>query len=145
MRLAMEKAKQVGVGIVTIFNSGHLGAVGHHSMVAARDDMVGMCMTATGAQVVPTYASEPRFGTNPISIAAQRGTKPSLFRGTSAIAGNKVRLAARVGAPLLPGWVARQGGIRFWKKRRLPNAASFGIYPSVAPGSRGLIRATDLP
>jgi hypothetical protein len=31
MRLAMEKAKQVGVGVVTIFNSGHLGAVGHHS------------------------------------------------------------------------------------------------------------------
>ena len=109
--------------------------------------MVGMCMTATGAQVVPTYASEPRFGTNPISIAAPaRHEAPVYFDvATSAIAGNKVRLAARVGAPLLPGWVADKEGIRFWKKRRLPNVASFGIYPSVAPGSRGLIRATDLP
>ena len=76
MRLAMEKAKQVGVGIVTIFNSGHLGAVGHHAMVAAKGDMVGMCMTATGTSVVPTFASEPRFGTNPISIAAPAGTNP---------------------------------------------------------------------
>ena len=112
MRLAMEKAKQVGVGIVTIFNSGHLGAVGHHSMVAARGDMVGMCMTATGAQVVPTFASEPRFGTNPISLAAPaRHEAPVYFDvATSAIAGNKVRLAARVGAPLLPGWVADKEG-----------------------------------
>ena len=112
MRLAMEKAKQTGVGVVTIFNSGHLGAVGHHSMVAAKGDMVGMCMTATGAQVVPTFASEPRFGTNPISLAAPaRHEAPVYFDvATSAIAGNKVRLAARVGAPLLPGWVADKEG-----------------------------------
>src|SRR5918996_4983867 len=112
MRLAMEKAKQVGVGIVTIFNSGHLGAVGHHATIAARGDMVGMCMTATGASVVPTFASEPRFGTNPISLAAPaRHEAPVYFDvATSAIAGNKVRLAARVGAPLLPGWVADKEG-----------------------------------
>jgi LDH2 family malate/lactate/ureidoglycolate dehydrogenase len=112
MRLAMEKAKQVGVGVVTIFNSGHLGAVGHHSMVAAKGDMVGMCVTATGASVVPTFASEPRFGTNPISLAAPaRNEAPVYFDvATSAIAGNKVRLAARVGAPLLPGWVSDKEG-----------------------------------
>jgi LDH2 family malate/lactate/ureidoglycolate dehydrogenase len=112
MRLAMEKAKNVGVGIVTIFNSGHLGAVGHHAMIAAKGEMVGMCLTATGASVVPTFASEPRFGTNPISIAAPaRNEAPVYFDvATSAIAGNKVRLAARVGAPLLPGWVTDKEG-----------------------------------
>jgi L-2-hydroxycarboxylate dehydrogenase (NAD+) len=112
MRLAMEKAKQVGVGIVTIFNSGHLGAVGHHATVAAKGDMVGMCMTATGTSVVPTFASEPRFGTNPISIAAPAKTEAAVYFdvATSAIAGNKVRLAARVGAPLLPGWVTDKEG-----------------------------------
>ncbi len=112
MRLAMQKAKNVGVGIVTIFNSGHLGAVGHHAMIAAKGDMVGMCLTATGTSVVPTFASEPRFGTNPISIAAPgRNEAPVYFDvATSAIAGNKVRLAARVGAPLLPGWVSDKEG-----------------------------------
>ena len=112
MRLAMEKAANVGVGIVTIFNSGHLGAVGHHASLAARGDMIGMCMTATGTSVVPTFASEPRFGTNPISIAAPaRSEAPVYFDvATSAIAGNKVRLAARVGAPLLPGWVTDKEG-----------------------------------
>jgi LDH2 family malate/lactate/ureidoglycolate dehydrogenase len=112
MRLAMEKAKAVGVGVVTMFNSGHLGAVGHHAMVAAKGDMVGVCMTATGPSVVPTFAAEPRFGTNPISIAAPaRREAPVYFDvATSAIAGNKVRLAARVGANLLPGWVADKEG-----------------------------------
>ncbi len=112
MRLAIEKAKNAGVGIVTIFNSGHLGAVGHHSMIAAKADMVGMCMTATGTSVVPTFAAEPRFGTNPISIAAPARNEPPVYFdvATSAIAGNKVRLAARVGAPLLPGWVADKEG-----------------------------------
>ena len=53
-----------------------------------------------------------RFGTNPISIAAPaRHEAPVYFDvATSAIAGNKVRLAARVGAPLLPGWVADKEG-----------------------------------
>ena len=112
MRLAIEKARNVGVGIVTIFNSGHLGAVGHHSMLAAREDMVGMCITATGASVVPTFASVPLFGTNPISLAAPARHEPPVYFdvATSAIAGNKVRLAARVGAPLLPGWVSDKEG-----------------------------------
>jgi L-2-hydroxycarboxylate dehydrogenase (NAD+) len=112
MRLAMEKAKNVGVGVVTMFNSGHLGAVGHHAMVAAKGDMIGVCMTATGTSVVPTFAAEPRFGTNPISLAAPARNEPPVYFdvATSAIAGNKVRLAARVGASLLPGWVTDKEG-----------------------------------
>ena len=112
MGLAMEKARQTGVGVVTMYNSGHLGAVGHHAMIAAQNDMVGVCMTAGGSLVVPTFGAEPRLGTNPISIAAPAGREaPVLFdAATSAIAGNKVRLAARVGAKLLPGWIADSQG-----------------------------------
>ena len=51
MRIAIDKAKAVGVGIVTMYNGRHLGAVGHHAMLAAQEDMVGMCMTATQPSV----------------------------------------------------------------------------------------------
>jgi LDH2 family malate/lactate/ureidoglycolate dehydrogenase len=34
MRLAIEKARRVGVGVVTV-NSGHFGAIGHYAMQAA--------------------------------------------------------------------------------------------------------------
>ena len=112
MRLAMDKARQVGVGIVTVYNSGHFGAIGHFAMQAAQQDMVGVCFTGAGLNVVPTFASKPMIGTNPIAIAAPARTEaPLLFdAATSAIAGNKIRLAMRVGSPLLPGWVTDKDG-----------------------------------
>lgn len=112
MDIAIEKAKTVGFGVVTVNNSGHLGAVGHFSMYAAQQDMVGMCATAAGTGVLPTFGAEPRFGTNPISIAAP-GNKEAAFlfdAATSQIAGNKFSLARRVGSNLLPGWVADEEG-----------------------------------
>lgn len=112
MRIAMDKAKQVGVGIVTMFNGRHLGAVGHHAMLAAKENMVGMCMTATQPGTVPTFGAEPRFGTNPIAVAAPARHQPAVLfdAATSSIANNKVQLARRVGSPLLPGWVTDAEG-----------------------------------
>ena len=42
MRLAMEKAKEVGVGVVVVHNSGHFGAIGHHALLATEEPMVGV-------------------------------------------------------------------------------------------------------
>ena len=130
MRLAMDKAAAVGVGVVNVHNSGHFGAIGHHALLAAERNMVGVCFTGAGLSVVPTFASRPLIGTNPIAIAAPaRNEAPILFDvATSAIAGNKIRLAMRVGAELLPGWVptrkavrsARGGGAR---PQRIPATA----------------------
>ena len=112
MDIAIEKAKTVGFGVVTVNNSGHLGAVGHFSMQAAQQDMVGMTATAAGRGVLPTFAAEPRFGTNPISIAAPANKEAAFLfdAATSQIAGNKFSLARRVGSNLLPGWVADSEG-----------------------------------
>jgi len=112
MRLAVEKARNVGVGVVTVYNSGHFGAIGHYAMQAALLDMVGVCFTGAGLSVVPTFASKPLLGTNPIAVAAPaRHEAPLLFdAATSAIAGNKIRLAIRLGSPLLPGWVTDKDG-----------------------------------
>jgi LDH2 family malate/lactate/ureidoglycolate dehydrogenase len=112
MEIAISKARNVGVGVVTMFNSGHMGAVGHFAMMAAQKDMVGMCSVAAGTGILPTFGAEPRLGTNPISIASPSNLEaPILFdAATSAVAGNKLRLAARVDATLLPGWVASSDG-----------------------------------
>ena len=112
MRMAIEKARNVGVGMVTAYNGGHSGGIGHHALLATEEDMVGLCTTAGGAGVVPTFAAEPRIGTNPIAIAAPaRHEAPFLFDAAmSAVAGNKLGLARRVGATLLPGWVAEPDG-----------------------------------
>jgi L-2-hydroxycarboxylate dehydrogenase (NAD+) len=119
MRLAIEKARTVGVGVVTVFNSGHFGAIGHYAMQAAHQDMVGVCFTGAGLSVVPTFAAKPMLGTNPIAIAAPaRQEAPLLFdAATSAIAGNKIRLAIRVASPLLPGWVTDKDGIPIMEEK----------------------------
>jgi LDH2 family malate/lactate/ureidoglycolate dehydrogenase len=112
MRLAIQKARTVGIGVVTVHNSGHFGAIGHFAMQAAAADMVGVCFTAAGLHVVPTFGSKPLLGTNPIALAAPaRREAPMLFdAATSAIAGNKIRLAMRIGSPLLAGWVTDKDG-----------------------------------
>src|SRR5437667_4854050 len=112
MRLAIDKARNVGVGVVTVYNSGHFGAIGHYAMQAALQGMVGVCFTGAGLSVVPTFASKPMIGTNPIALAAPaRNEAPMLFdAATSAIAGNKIRLAIRIGSPLLPSWVTDKDG-----------------------------------
>jgi LDH2 family malate/lactate/ureidoglycolate dehydrogenase len=119
MRLAVEKARRVGVGVVTVFNSGHFGAIGHYAMQAAEQGMVGVCFTGAGLSVVPTFASKPMLGTNPIALAAPaRHEAPMLFdAATSAIAGNKIRLAIRVASPLLPGWVTDKDGIPIMEEK----------------------------
>jgi L-2-hydroxycarboxylate dehydrogenase (NAD+) len=119
MRLAVEKARTVGVGAVTVYNSGHFGAIGHYAMQAALQGMVGVCFTGAGLSVVPTFAAKPLLGTNPIALAAPaRQEAPMLFdAATSAIAGNKIRLAMRVASPLLPGWVTDKDGIPIMEEK----------------------------
>jgi L-2-hydroxycarboxylate dehydrogenase (NAD+) len=123
MRLAIAKARAVGVGVVTVYNSGHFGAIGHYALQAAKEDMVGVCFTGAGLSVVPTFAAKPLLGTNPIAIAAPaRREAPLLFdAATSAIAGNKIRLAMRVGSPLLPGWVTDKDGTPIMEEKPVFN------------------------
>jgi LDH2 family malate/lactate/ureidoglycolate dehydrogenase len=49
--------------VVTMYNSGHFGAIGHHATIAAEQDMIGVCYTGAGLSVVPTFASKPLLGT----------------------------------------------------------------------------------
>lgn len=112
MQMAIDKAKKVGLGMVTMYNAGHSGALGHHAMIAAQQDMLGLVMTAGGRRTFPTFGAEPVMGTNPIAYAAPaRNEAPMLFDvATTAISGNKVYLAQRVGANMLPGWIAEDDG-----------------------------------
>jgi LDH2 family malate/lactate/ureidoglycolate dehydrogenase len=112
MRLAIEKARETGVGVVTMSNAGHLGMAAYHAMLALPHDMVGMCMTATGPQVLPTFGREPRMGTNPIAYAAPAGEEQDFVfdMATSVVPVNKVRNARRMGNLLPPGIVAADDG-----------------------------------
>lgn len=129
MRMAIDKARDAGVGVVTMRNSGHLGAVGHFAMQAANQDMVGICLTAMSVLVLPTFGAIPRLGTNPISIAAPARTEPFLLydAATSTIAGNKIALARRVGADMEPGWIAAPDGTPIMERRPVPEGTMYAL------------------
>lgn len=130
MEMAIAKARNTGVGIVVMRNSGHLGAVGHFAMLAAEQDMVGVCLTAGGSRILPTFGGEGLMGANPISIAAPAGEEaPVLFdAATSAVAMNKLSLAKRVGTDLLPRWFADIEGNPFEEEVPPPDIMTiFGL------------------
>jgi LDH2 family malate/lactate/ureidoglycolate dehydrogenase len=113
MDIAIAKARDTGVGVVTVTNCGHLGMAAYHAMLALPHDMVGVCMTATGPQVVPTFGREPRLGTNPMAIAAPAGSEPAFVfdMATSIVPINKIRNAHRMGNLLPPGHIADEQGV----------------------------------
>ena len=112
MDIAIQKAKNVGVGMVTIGNARHLGMASYHAMLALPYDMIGICMTSCPPQVLPTFGAEPRLGTNPIAIAVPAKNEPPFVFdvATSSVAVNKIRIAARLGAEIPGGWMAREDG-----------------------------------
>jgi LDH2 family malate/lactate/ureidoglycolate dehydrogenase len=113
MNLAVDKALQVGVGVVTVFNSHHFGAAGCYSRIAADRGVIGMVTSATrGVTMVPTFAAEPVLGTNPIAFAApaKRNDPFQLDMATTTVAAGKVKVYKLNHKPLPPGWVVNEDG-----------------------------------
>jgi LDH2 family malate/lactate/ureidoglycolate dehydrogenase len=70
MDLAIEKARELGVGLVAVKHSNHLGITAYHAMRAARERMIGLCLTNAGPEMAPWGGITPTIGTNPWGIAA---------------------------------------------------------------------------
>jgi LDH2 family malate/lactate/ureidoglycolate dehydrogenase len=106
--MAADKAKAHGVAVVSVRNSHHFGAAGYYARAAARKGVISLVTTSTKTVcVVPTRASEPVLGTNPLAYGIPRAAgEPIVFdMATSTAAGNKVRLHQLNGTPVPEGWV----------------------------------------
>ena len=49
MELAMDKADDTGIGMVTMSNGRHMGMASYHAMMALQRDMIGTCMTSAAS------------------------------------------------------------------------------------------------
>ncbi len=112
MQMAIKRARQHGVGMVTLSNSGHLGAIGHHALLATHHDMLGLCFSANRPLMVPPGGTEPLIGSNPIALAAPTATLPPVVFdiATTATAINKIKTYCRQQQPVPPGMIADQDG-----------------------------------
>ncbi len=108
MNLAVDKCRQSGVAVVSVFNSHHFGAAGCYSRIAADRGVIGMVTASTrGVSMVPTFAAEPVMGTNPLAFAAPARRNPpfQLDMATTTVAAGKVKVHKLNHKPLPSGWV----------------------------------------
>ena len=114
MKLAIEKAKNVGSGWVAVKNSNHYGIAGYHAMMALEDDCIGISLTNASPLVSPTFSKERLLGTNPISIAIPADKQPPfvLDMATTTAANGKLEVLQRKGEDAPEGWLQdKQGNI----------------------------------
>ena len=123
MALAIEKARANGIGSVAMTNGRHFGAAGYHAAMALEHDMVGLAMTVGGLQVAPTFGAKAMVGLNPLAVAAPANAEaPFIFDASmSSVAGNKIRLARRIGAPVAGGWIAEMDGTPVMHEAPVPD------------------------
>ena len=111
--LAMEKARQCGVGWVGTRRSNHAGPAQLYPRMAAARDMIGMYFCVGNTNLVPPWGgTEVLLSTNPISIAVPGLRHPiiTLDMATTNTAFGKIRLKAQRGEPMPEGWMIDREG-----------------------------------
>ena len=105
--LGIGKARQSGMAVIALRNSGHIGRIGDWAERAAAAGLVSIHFVnvAMGELVAPFGGVDRRFSTNPFCVGApQPGTDPLILDfATSTVAEGKVLVASNGGKPLPPG------------------------------------------
>lgn len=130
MSLAITKAKETGVGWVTVRGSNHFGIAGHYSAQALQQDMLGMAFTNGSPYVAPTRSATSLFSTLPISLAAPGlgGDHMLLDMATSAAAVGKMELARTHGTDIPIGWALdKEGQPTTDPEKALPSGGGCGL------------------
>ncbi len=98
MEIAIEKAKETGIGVVGIHDSNHFGVAGYYTDMAIMEDMIGIVIANTEPAVAPIGGKIPIIGTNPIAIGLPSNSHyVSVDMATSASARGKLMEAKRKG------------------------------------------------
>lgn len=130
MELAIQKAKQYGVGFVAVKNSTHYGIAGYYASMAIDAGCVGFTGTNARPSIAPTFGVEPCLGTNPLCFGvptdedfpflvdcatsiSQRGQNTStiLINFSFCLFAGKIEKYERLGLPTPKGCVIDNNGM----------------------------------
>ncbi len=97
IKKAIENAKNTGIGLVAVKNSGHYGLSGYYAEQAVKKNLITMIYTNAPPAIAPHGAIKSLFGTNPICFGTPTGSKVPFILDTSIsmINRGKIRVAAR--------------------------------------------------
>ncbi len=113
MEVAINKARNVGSGWVSVQNSNHFGIAGYHAMMALPHDMIGIAMTNASALVAPTFSTQRMLGTNPIAVAIPAGNEQPFVAdfATTTASNGKLEILQRKNEAAPLGWVQTKEGM----------------------------------
>jgi len=112
MQMAIDKARQYGLGMVAVRNSTHYGFCGYYPIMACNAGMVGITGTNARPSIAPTFGVENMLGTNPLVIGFPTDEEfPFCIDcATSVSQRGKIEVYDRAEKDLPEGWVIDQAG-----------------------------------
>ena len=107
MRMAIDKAKEYGMGMVVVRNSCHYGIAGYYPSMACKEGCIGMTGTNARPSVAPTFGVEGMFGTNPLTIGIPTDEDFDFLIdcATSITQNGKIEYYERIGEKVHPGTI----------------------------------------
>lgn len=112
VQTALRKAKKVGVGFVTLRNTGHIGAAGWYALQAVQHGCLAMVTGNDMPSVAAPGSKTAVLGSNPLAYAIPTGGDPILLDiATAAVAGGKVYAAHQRGEKIPPTWLIGPDGL----------------------------------
>jgi len=126
MRLALAKAKTVGIAYVGLKNTAHIGAAGYYANLAAKDGFIGMVMGNDIPSVAVPGSRGAVMGSNPLAYGIPVGDRDPILldMATAAVAGGKVYAAHQRGEPIPPTWLIGPDGKPTTDGNLYPHSAS---------------------
>lgn len=112
MNLAIERARNYGIGSVSVRDSNHFGTAMYFTLMAARRGCIGFIATNASPAMPPWGGRTKAVGTNPWSWAAPAGRHPPMVLdiANTAVARGKIHLARQRGEPIPLGWALDENG-----------------------------------
>lgn len=105
MELAIQKAKDVGIGIVNVRNSNHCSCTAYYIRMAAKENMLAIVSSNAPKSMAPWGSREKYLGTNPLAVGAPTHGDPVMIdMATSVVARGKIILADKKGDSIPEGW-----------------------------------------
>lgn len=130
MDLAMQKADEMGMAIVTVSDSGHFGACSCYSVYAAEKGYLALAMSNTNKLMCVPGGKGNIIGNAPISYALPRQGAHPIFMdiALSQVAKLKVVQYQKEGKKVPDGWVVDENGL----PTNDPQGNSFSMSPMSA-------------
>lgn len=112
LELAMSSINDLGVTLITIRNSSHLGMLAPYAEAVAGGGRIGIALTTSEALVHPAGGRVALIGTNPIGIGIPVDGAPPfvLDMSTGAISAGEIIAHAQRGLPLPAGCAVDEDG-----------------------------------